>query len=113
MCHSSACGGHFAVQKTSDKILQSGFYWPVIFKDAHHRGEKIKSLDEKMPWEREEMVAVISPLSPCGFMAIMTVIYHRGGVSCVSVTLLSRSWNMRDCTYSLCDVIVNSAEPLL
>ena len=36
MCHSSACGGHFATQKTSDKILQSGFYWPTIFKDAHH-----------------------------------------------------------------------------
>ena len=35
MCHSSACGGHFAARKTSDKILQSGFYWPTIFKDAH------------------------------------------------------------------------------
>ena len=35
MCHSSACGGHFAAQKTTDKILQSGFYWPAIFKDAH------------------------------------------------------------------------------
>ena len=36
MCHSSACGGHFAARKTTDKILQSGFYWPTIFKDAHH-----------------------------------------------------------------------------
>ena len=35
MCHSSACGGHFAAQKTTNKILQSGFYWPTIFKDAH------------------------------------------------------------------------------
>ena len=35
MCHSSTCGGHFAAQKTVDKILQSGFYWPSIFKDAH------------------------------------------------------------------------------
>ena len=35
MCHSSACGGHFAARKTADKILQSGFYWPTIFKDAH------------------------------------------------------------------------------
>ena len=35
MCHSSACGGHFAVRKTADKILQSGFYWPTIFKDSH------------------------------------------------------------------------------
>ena len=35
MCHLSTCGGHFSAQKTSDKILQSGFYWPTIFKDAH------------------------------------------------------------------------------
>ena len=34
-CHSSTCGGHFATRKTADKILQSGFYWPSIFKDAH------------------------------------------------------------------------------
>ena len=35
MCHSSTCGGHFAARKTADKILQSGLYWPSIFKDAH------------------------------------------------------------------------------
>ena len=35
MCHSSTCGGNFATRKTADKILQSGFYWPTIFKDAH------------------------------------------------------------------------------
>ena len=36
MCHSSMCGGHFAASKTADNILQSNFYWPTIFKDAHH-----------------------------------------------------------------------------
>ena len=25
-CHESACGGHFASQKTTMKVLQSGFY---------------------------------------------------------------------------------------
>ena len=35
MCHSSACGRHFVTRKTADKILQSGFYWLTIFKDAH------------------------------------------------------------------------------
>ena len=29
-------GGHFAARKTTDKILQSNFYLPSIFKDAHH-----------------------------------------------------------------------------
>ena len=36
MSHSSACGGHFSARKTVDNILQSSFYWPTIFKDAHH-----------------------------------------------------------------------------
>ena len=35
MCHSSTCGRHFTSRKTADKIIQSGFYWPSIFKDAH------------------------------------------------------------------------------
>ena len=30
------CRGHFAARKTADKILQSSFYWPTIFKDAQH-----------------------------------------------------------------------------
>ena len=34
-CHENACGGHFASQKTSRKVLQSGFHWPSLFKDAH------------------------------------------------------------------------------
>ena len=34
-CHESACGGHFASQKTTMKVLQSGFYWPSLFKVAH------------------------------------------------------------------------------
>ena len=34
-CHESACGGHFASQKTAMKVLQSGFYWPSLFKEAY------------------------------------------------------------------------------
>ena len=33
-CHESPYGGHFAGDKTAHKILQSGFYWPTIFKDC-------------------------------------------------------------------------------
>ena len=33
-CHSSPYEGHFAGDKTTHKILQSGFYWPTIFKDC-------------------------------------------------------------------------------
>ena len=34
-CHESACGDHFASQKTAMKVLQSGFSWSSLFKDAH------------------------------------------------------------------------------
>ncbi|RVW77825.1 Transposon Ty3-I Gag-Pol polyprotein [Vitis vinifera] len=34
-CHDSASGGHFASQKTAMKVVQSGFWWPSLFKDAH------------------------------------------------------------------------------
>ena len=34
-CHENACKGHFASQKTAMKVLQLGFSWPSLFKDAH------------------------------------------------------------------------------
>jgi len=34
-CHELACGGHFDPRKTVEKVLQSGFYWPTLFKDAY------------------------------------------------------------------------------
>ena len=33
-CHSEAYGGHHAGDRTAHKVLQSGFYWPPLFKDA-------------------------------------------------------------------------------
>ena len=33
-CHASPYGGHFSGERTSQKILQSGFYWPTIFRDC-------------------------------------------------------------------------------
>ena len=35
-CHTLPCGGHFGGQRTTTKVLQSSFYWPTLFKDAHH-----------------------------------------------------------------------------
>jgi hypothetical protein len=34
--HSHSCGGHFGAKRTVHKVLESGFYWPSIFKDAYH-----------------------------------------------------------------------------
>jgi len=33
-CHQLACGGHFRAKTTGLKVLQAGFFWPTIFKDA-------------------------------------------------------------------------------
>lgn len=33
--HSQASGGHFGGKMTVAKVLQSGLYWPSLFKDAY------------------------------------------------------------------------------
>ena len=33
-CHSREFEGHFRATKTASKVLQSGFYWPSLFKDS-------------------------------------------------------------------------------
>jgi hypothetical protein len=34
VCHDEPCGRHFADHRTGHKVLQMGYYWPSIFKDA-------------------------------------------------------------------------------
>ncbi|PIN22251.1 hypothetical protein CDL12_05039 [Handroanthus impetiginosus] len=34
-CHASPYGSHFQGDRTAAKILQAGFYWPNLVKDAH------------------------------------------------------------------------------
>ena len=33
-CHASPYEGHFSEERTTHKILQSGFYWPTVFRDC-------------------------------------------------------------------------------
>nr|GFB74323.1 reverse transcriptase domain-containing protein [Tanacetum cinerariifolium] len=33
-CHSGPTGGHYGANYTAKKVLDSGFYWPLIYKDA-------------------------------------------------------------------------------
>ncbi|CAM8963625.1 unnamed protein product [Rhodiola kirilowii] len=42
-CHSSSYGGHGSASKTTSKTLQSGFYWPSMFKDTY---EFVKACNE-------------------------------------------------------------------
>ncbi|BAB02630.1 retroelement pol polyprotein-like [Arabidopsis thaliana] len=46
-CHCSAYGGHFATFKTVSKILQAGFWWPTMFKDAQEFVSKCDSCQRK------------------------------------------------------------------
>ncbi|XP_070022800.1 uncharacterized protein [Nicotiana sylvestris] len=34
-CHASAYGGHFGGVRTAAKVLEAGFFWSTVFKDAH------------------------------------------------------------------------------
>ncbi|CAN6554084.1 unnamed protein product [Malus baccata var. baccata] len=33
-CHTYTCGGHYGTQRIALKVLECGFYWPTLFKDA-------------------------------------------------------------------------------
>ncbi|KAG7529568.1 Retrotransposon gag domain [Arabidopsis suecica] len=46
-CHGSTYGGHFATFKTVSKILQAGFWWPTMFKDAQDFVSKCDSCQRK------------------------------------------------------------------
>jgi len=34
-CHSYAYGGNFRSRRTAAKVLQDGFFWPTLFRNAH------------------------------------------------------------------------------
>ncbi|CAM8959623.1 unnamed protein product [Rhodiola kirilowii] len=34
-CHEHACGGHFGPRRIARKILDSGFFWPSVFRDSY------------------------------------------------------------------------------
>ena len=53
-------------------------------------------------------MAVTSLVSPRCFTATWAVTCRRAEVSCISGTLLTRSWNIMEHTYGLCDVILDS-----
>ena len=34
-CHNRPTGGYYNVNRMAEKVLEGGFYWPSIFRDAH------------------------------------------------------------------------------
>eukprot|EP00253_Pinus_taeda_P009401 PITA_09401 len=59
-CHDGPCGGHFAEKRTAHKVLQTGYYWPTIFKDAKKFAQACDSCQQAgRPSQADEM-----PLRP-------------------------------------------------
>ena len=52
-CHNSPCGGHYGGDKTAAKILQSGFFWPTLFKDAHQHVLYCDQVEAGRHWPRK------------------------------------------------------------
>eukprot|EP00253_Pinus_taeda_P003580 PITA_03580 len=58
--HDGPCGGHFAEKGTAHKVLQTGYYWPTIFKDAKKFAQACDSCQRAgRPGQADEM-----PLRP-------------------------------------------------
>jgi hypothetical protein len=68
-CHSLACGGHFSAKKTAAKVLQSGFTWPTLFKDAYGFCRACERCQRLGAMSRRDMM----PLNPILIVEIFDV----------------------------------------
>jgi len=59
-CHDQPCGGHFSGRKTAAKVLQCGFYWPTLFRDAFEYCKSCPRCQQLGKINRRDMM----PLSP-------------------------------------------------
>jgi hypothetical protein len=68
-CHSLACGGHFSAKKTAAKVLQCGFTWPTLFKDAYDFCRACERCQRLGAMSRRDMM----PLNPILIVEIFDV----------------------------------------
>ncbi|CAA0824785.1 Uncharacterized mitochondrial protein AtMg00860, partial [Striga hermonthica] len=58
-CHELQCRGHFGGRKTAFKVLQSGLFWPTLFRDAHSfckSCDRCQRLGNIGPWNEMPLV---------------------------------------------------------
>jgi hypothetical protein len=67
--HSLACGGHFSAKKTAAKVLQCGFTWPTLFKDAYDFCRACERCQRLGAMSRRDMM----PLNPILIVEIFDV----------------------------------------
>jgi hypothetical protein len=68
-CHTLACGGHFSAKKTAAKVIQSGFFWPSLFKDAYEFCRACDRCQRLGAMSRRDMM----PLNPILIVEIFDV----------------------------------------
>ena len=61
-CHELACGGHFGPRKIAEKVLQSGFYWPILFKDSFHFCKTYANCQKIGKISRRDMTSLLNPI---------------------------------------------------
>jgi hypothetical protein len=62
--HDRFCGGHFPGQITTENILQTGYYQPTLFKDAHNY---YRSCDVCQAYAQRSIVnGPLHPIPPLG-----------------------------------------------
>ncbi|MCO5566544.1 hypothetical protein L7F22_020221 [Adiantum nelumboides] len=73
-CHDGVCGGHFAQEITSKKILQAGFVWPSLHRDVQHWCKACKACqqadDRKLSYGPRFPIFAYGPFEKWGIDAI-------------------------------------------
>ncbi|MCO5570992.1 hypothetical protein L7F22_024723 [Adiantum nelumboides] len=73
-CHDGVCGGHFAQEITSRKILQAGFVWPSLYRDVQHWCNACKACqqagDRKLSYGPRFPIFAYGPFEKWGIDAI-------------------------------------------
>ncbi|MCO5595910.1 hypothetical protein L7F22_049961 [Adiantum nelumboides] len=73
-CHDGVCGGHFAQEITSRKVLQAGFVWPSLHRDVQHWCKACKACqqagDRKLSYGPRFPIFAYGPFEKWGIDAI-------------------------------------------
>ena len=101
-CHTLSFGEHFKGQKTAAKVLQSGFYWPSLFKDAH---QFVSTCDK---CQRMGSISKQDEPPMCTILEVelfnLWVHSHLHSLTCI----FSLQWLIRSCKNIVCGIAHHS-----
>ncbi|PHT53052.1 hypothetical protein CQW23_07514 [Capsicum baccatum] len=92
--HVSQVGGHHAGERTTKKVLQSGYYWPSLFKDAYNFAEAVALADN----EGKSVVAFLKRNIFSRFRVPRTIISDGGSHFCNKLfraVLAKKDWSRK------------------